>query len=112
MAGFKQQCPSCEHMVPIKDESLVGKKTDCPKCKFRFAVEEPADSAPPAKDGGKAKDKGKPGKAKGKSANPDAGDKAKKKKKAAGGSNMLLIGGIVGGLAILGLAVTAVVIWM
>ena len=42
MAGFKQQCPSCEHMVPIKDESLVGKKTDCPKCKFRFIVEPPA----------------------------------------------------------------------
>src|SRR5436305_6838146 len=39
--SFKQQCPSCEAMVPIKDSSLVGKKIDCPKCKYRFVVEEP-----------------------------------------------------------------------
>src|SRR5260221_9894346 len=38
---FKQQCPSCEAMVPIKDPSLVGKKVDCPKCKYRFVVEDP-----------------------------------------------------------------------
>src|SRR5437868_9810241 len=36
---FKQQCPSCEAMVPIKDPNLVGKKIDCPKCKYRFVVE-------------------------------------------------------------------------
>src|SRR5262245_27157984 len=41
--SFKQQCPSCETMVPIKDGSLIGKKIDCPKCKYRFVVEEPAD---------------------------------------------------------------------
>lgn len=39
--SFKQQCPSCEEMVLIKDAKLVGKKVDCPKCKFRFVVEEP-----------------------------------------------------------------------
>src|SRR5262249_53201265 len=40
-AGFKQQCPSCEAMVPIRDANLVGRKIDCPKCKYRFVVEDP-----------------------------------------------------------------------
>src|SRR5947209_13066142 len=68
-AGFKQQCPSCEAMVPIKDPSFIGRKIDCPKCKYRFVVEDPgadeedagdeaADEAP-AK-GAKAKKGGKP----------------------------------------------------
>ena len=30
-------------MVTIKDDSLIGKKIDCPKCKYRFVVEEPVD---------------------------------------------------------------------
>src|SRR5262249_15093147 len=40
-AGFRQQCPSCEAMVPVRDSSFIGKKIDCPKCKYRFVVEEP-----------------------------------------------------------------------
>ena len=40
-ASFKQQCPSCEAWVPIKDSSLIGRKIDCPKCKYRFVVEDP-----------------------------------------------------------------------
>jgi hypothetical protein len=40
-ASFKQQCPSCEAMVPIRDANLIGRKIDCPKCKYRFVVEEP-----------------------------------------------------------------------
>jgi hypothetical protein len=28
-------------LVPIKDGSLVGKKVDCPRCKYRFVVEDP-----------------------------------------------------------------------
>jgi hypothetical protein len=39
--GFKQQCPSCEALVPIRDMTLIGRKIDCPKCKYRFVVEEP-----------------------------------------------------------------------
>ena len=35
-------------MVTIKDPSLVGKKVDCPKCKFRFVIESPAEA--PASD--------------------------------------------------------------
>jgi hypothetical protein len=31
-------------MVPIRDDSLIGKKIDCPKCKYRFVVEEPAEN--------------------------------------------------------------------
>ncbi len=39
--SFKQQCPSCEAMVPIRDPGLIGRKIDCPKCKYRFVVEKP-----------------------------------------------------------------------
>src|SRR5438093_881856 len=42
--SFKQQCPSCEAMVPIRDPGLIGRKIDCPKCKYRFVVEKPADA--------------------------------------------------------------------
>ncbi len=41
MTSFKQQCPSCEAMVPIRDPNLIGRKIDCPKCKYRFVVEKP-----------------------------------------------------------------------
>ena len=27
--------------MPIRDEALIGKKVECPKCKYRFVVEEP-----------------------------------------------------------------------
>jgi hypothetical protein len=42
-SSFKQQCPSCEALVPIKDGSFIGKKVDCPKCKYRFVVEDPVE---------------------------------------------------------------------
>jgi hypothetical protein len=28
-------------MVPIRDANLIGRKIDCPKCKYRFVVEDP-----------------------------------------------------------------------
>ena len=43
-SGFKQQCPSCEAMVPIKDPGFIGRKIDCPKCKYRFVVEDPGEA--------------------------------------------------------------------
>jgi hypothetical protein len=43
--GFKQPCPSCETLVPVKDDNLVGKKIDCPKCKYRFVVRDPKESS-------------------------------------------------------------------
>src|SRR5262245_39484314 len=54
-SSFKQQCPSCEALVPIKDGSLVGKKVDCPKCKYRFVVEDPVAKDKAAVGGGAAK---------------------------------------------------------
>ena len=94
--GFKQQCPSCEAMVPIRDTKLVGKKIDCPKCKYRFVVEEPApeeEEEAPARSGKKT-DAGK-GKA---AAKAEKGDKEKKE-----GSNKTLgIVLVVVALALLG----------
>ena len=112
-AGFKQQCPSCEALVPIRDPDLVGRKIDCPKCKYRFVVEDPADGdekAGPAKSK-KGDDKAgkKPQKAaKGKRREDDDDDRpAKSKSGAGGGSNKVLIGALVGGVALFALAITA-----
>jgi hypothetical protein len=85
--SFKIQCPSCEAMVPIRDPNLVGKKIDCPKCKYRFVVEEP--------DGDEAGDR--PAK------------KAFKPKAKKGGNNVLILGGILGGVALI---VLGVVVYM
>ena len=57
-SSFKQQCPSCEAMVPIRDPALIGRKIDCPKCKYRFVVEEPADEVEEGDDGPPKKGKG------------------------------------------------------
>lgn len=119
MAGsFKQQCPSCEAMVPIKDANLVGKKIDCPKCKYRFVVEDPSaggdDEEPKkakakaGKDKEKDKDKDKET-AKSKSAakrrreeeEEEGGFRPKKK-----GNNSTLIIGV--GLAVVAVALLAV----
>src|SRR5437762_12383406 len=89
-ASFKQQCPSCEAMVPIRDPNLVGKKIDCPKCKYRFVVEEP--------DGDGADDRP--------ARRPADRPKAKPKAKKAG-SNMLILGVVLGGVALVVLGVVA-----
>lgn len=67
--SFTQQCPSCEANVPIKDRSLVGKKIDCPKCKYRFVVEDPATDDEKKDDAKSAK---KPAAAKASAAAPAA----------------------------------------
>ena len=41
MGSFTQPCPSCEAKVPIKDGSLIGKKVNCPMCKYAFVVADP-----------------------------------------------------------------------
>lgn len=38
---FKQKCPSCDEAILIKDRKQIGKKIDCPNCKFRLVVEDP-----------------------------------------------------------------------
>src|SRR5258708_4040756 len=111
--SFRQACPSCEAMVPIKDSSLVGKKVDCPKCKYRFVVEEPGDSG----DDNMTKVKTRPDGAKGKGGvktktrpTHDDDDDAPKKKK--GGSNMILfVGGGLGLVAVVGLIIGGILIF-
>ena len=46
---FKQECPSCETMITIK-ESMVGKKVECTKCKDKFIAERPDDDDDEADD--------------------------------------------------------------
>jgi hypothetical protein len=106
-------------MVPIRDPGLIGRKIDCPKCKYRFVVESPeqpeAEEEAEAKGAKKTKPNGtavttKPGaKAAAKArtkpgAKKDADDEAEgkpKKKQKSGGSKVLVLG--------IGLAVVAVI---
>jgi uncharacterized protein (TIGR03067 family)/predicted Zn finger-like uncharacterized protein len=80
MASVSIPCPSCEAGFAVKD-SLIGKKVDCPKCKYRFKAEMPddGDDTPRSKKS----------------------DKTKKKS----GNNTLVIGGIIGALALILLVV-------
>ncbi len=56
---YNVDCPSCEASVPIRNSSLIGKKTECPKCKYKFVVPEPPDEDGDApKKGKKAAKKG------------------------------------------------------
>jgi hypothetical protein len=119
--SFKQQCPSCEAMVPIKDPSLVGRKIDCPKCKYRFKVEEPPeieeeeDEAPRSDKGaitkGKPGDsaKGKPAKAAPRRDDEDDEDRPKKKKKAGSSATMMIVGSV---LALVAVCVLGVCGWL
>ena len=82
MASVTIPCPSCEAGFAVK-ESLIGKKVDCPKCKYRFKAELPEDDDDTSKS--------------------RKSEKGKKK----GGSNTLVIGGVIGALALILLSVAA-----
>ena len=111
--AFKQQCPSCEALVPVKDVSMVGKKIECPKCKDKFTVKSPetkkADSGiapkPPAKTTPK-----KPAPARAPEATDKNGKAAIKeadgtgKRKAAGNRFTMVIAVAVVGVLMLGAA--------
>jgi Protein of unknown function (DUF1559) len=114
--SFKQQCPSCEAMVPIRDPALVGRKIDCPKCKYRFVVEKPedeeddsSDTPAPTKNGKKTNgvQTGKPGSVKAKAKptlrrrdeDEDEEDDRPQKKKS-GASTTVILGGVLGLLAL------------
>jgi len=129
MASFKQQCPSCEALVPIRDDGLIGRKIDCPKCKYRFLVEEPPEEVDPDDEAAEPSAKTKPvagkdkvtdkkpgdkkvvgAKGKGKaddktkpgprnSDDDEEDDKSPKKKKK--GVNVLVLGGSIAGASIL-----------
>jgi len=119
--SFKTPCPSCEAGVLVKDESLIGKKIDCPKCKYRFVVEAPngketaAPSKKPAAPGVKAKADAKAAPTKTKAtARPPADDEDEAeddkkdllRKKKAGSKNKKM----VLGLALAGLGVIVLVV--
>lgn len=93
-ANFKQQCPSCEAMVSIKDPNLIGRKIDCPKCKYRFVVENPDEAEKSAEKAAEKKDEKPAKKAKGKRRSDDD-DGADKGSKGKGGSKKVLIGALV-----------------
>jgi hypothetical protein len=115
---FKQQCPSCETMVPIKDASLVGKKVDCPKCKYRFVVEDPGNVAseeeaaePKSKIKRKPEEGVKTDKPKSKirrAEDGEAGAKKKKKKDEKKSNTMLFVGIGAGVIAIIALVVGSI----
>src|SRR5439155_24671637 len=92
--SFKQQCPSCEAMVPIRDPNLIGRKIDCPKCKYRFVVEDPGtaeeEDEPKAKGKRDASDKnGAKSKAGARRRDEDDEDDGKAAK--SGGNNKLIL---------------------
>ncbi|HEV3439590.1 MAG TPA: hypothetical protein VG122_19655, partial [Gemmata sp.] len=95
MPSFKVPCLSCEHPVLIKDPKLIGTKVECPKCKYRFKVEEPAGGIP-TEDAKSSKGK-KPA---------DDGDDGGKKKKKSKKVVAIVVGVLaVGVLAAVGFAV-------
>jgi hypothetical protein len=117
--SFKQPCPSCEHPVPIRDPKLIGRKIDCPKCKYRFVVEEPPaeeeakdlDTATTAKKpaNGKAAPATKPTRRRDED---DDDDDAKPKPKKTGGMSPIMWMGIgLAAIAVIGLGVT-LVLWL
>ncbi len=113
--GFKQQCPNCEAIVPIKDEDLIGKRIRCPKCNEPFKVEDPegvaatTKTAKPAKGAanGAAAPKAKSGARR--SAGDDDEDQPKFKKKK-GDSNKLVIGLGLAAVAVVLLVVTVIIV--
>src|SRR5947209_3867593 len=111
---FKQQCPSCEAWVPIRDPKLIGRKIHCPKCKYRFVVEDPGPAAEdeeeaeapggekPRREDRAAAGKGAAVKGKGgprrRDEDDDAGEGRRGKK--GGGSTKLIVGVGIGVVAV------------
>lgn len=110
---FTTNCPSCDAGVAVK-AALVGKKIECPKCKFRFVVPAPAGEAEPASAKGKADKPAKGGDSA--KTNPAVKEKSGKKgkdkeKEKKGGNGKVIVGAIVGVVALVGLAVGAILIF-
>jgi hypothetical protein len=105
-------------MVPVRDSSFIGKKIDCPKCKYRFVVEEPEveeddrDEAPARGDrDGKKGSNGKAAPAKkGKGRRDEDEGAPGKKKKKTGPSTTLIVGVGLGAVGVVVLVIGA--LWM
>jgi prepilin-type processing-associated H-X9-DG protein len=109
--GFKQQCPHCEAIVPIKDEELIGKRIRCPKCNEPFRVEDLEGVAATTKTAKPAKgDAAATKKKAGAKRTADDDDEQPKFKKKKGDSNKLLIGLGLAGVAVVLLVVTVIIV--
>ncbi len=92
---FNVDCPSCAADLVIRSSAAVGRKMECPKCKYRFVVPQPpADEEAEEPAAEAAPDKGKG-----------------KKKKAKAGNSKALIGVVLGVLVLGGLGFAAYQIW-
>jgi hypothetical protein len=110
-------------MVPIRDPALVGRKIDCPKCKYRFVVERPEDEDDDSSDtpaptkavkksngvqaGRQAATKGKAKPALRRRDEDEDEEDERPQKKKSGASTTLILGGVLGLLALGLLAVGA-----
>lgn len=90
MSKFKQQCPGCEELITL-DTAMVGKKTTCLSCKFRFIVEDPQSA--------------------GQSDDDDDDDAPQKPRKKGGSNNAPLLLAIGGGVIVIGLLLAGAVFW-
>ncbi len=89
---FNVGCPSCEAQITIRSASTIGKKIECPKCKFRFVVQAPAEEPEAEADADTP------------TAKPKKGKKGKKEREAAPKkNNKVMLGAILGVLALVGL---------
>lgn len=94
MSKFKQQCPGCEELITL-DTGMVGKKTTCLSCKFRFIVEDPQTAGQADED------------------DEDDDDAPKKpRKKGSGGNNATLLLAVGGGVVAIGLLLAGVFFMM
>ncbi len=94
---FNVDCPSCAADLVIRSSAAVGRKMECPKCKYRFVVPQPPadeEAEEPAAE-----------------AAPDKGKGKKKKEKAKAGNSKALIGVVLGVLVLGGLGFAAYQIW-
>jgi len=85
---FKLDCPKCETEIVIRSSAQIGQKTECPKCKYRFTV-------PDVEDGDDEDENETP-----------KGKKGAKKS----GNSKVLIGAVLGVLALGGLILGAVLV--
>ena len=97
---FTVPCPSCAAALVIRSSAAVGRKMECPKCKYRFVVPPPPEEPEAVAEAEAAPTKGQ-GKGNGK----------KKKEKAKAGTNKTLIGVLLGVLVLGGLGFAAMQIF-
>jgi len=95
--SFKVTCPSCENLVLVTNQKS-GAKVECPKCKYRFKAEPPAEAESADEGEGKSKAGSKE-----KKGDKEGGSKKKAASKGKGKNNTTLvaIGAGVGGLLVL-----------